>query len=201
LRASNLLPKTAKFALHQLIGPQSATMVALHAPACARPLVAREVAIRESHVGTGETRRYVVLLSGRSLLRILLLDQGDIGTFASQHRTGKRGLFVLVNSSLSLIGAGVALSCRVRRLGAWQDGQGRLRGLSGRSARRALLLPGRAKSMPSPFSRRHSASSHLASPLALVVLVRDDLNRLFRLREEPSPRTSRRKNCVSTRPP
>ena len=86
-----MLPEQPAFSIQELICPQSATTAVLHAPACARPLVAREVAIRESHVGTGETRRYVVLCSGRSLLRILLLDQGDVGTFASQHRRENGG--------------------------------------------------------------------------------------------------------------
>ena len=86
------------------------------------------------------------------------------------------------------------LCWRTRRTGSQGYGPAvrRMAVGAGPAARRALLLPGRAKSMSSPFSRRHSASSH-GLPLALVVLVRDDLNRLFRLREEPSPRTSRRK--------
>ena len=121
-----------------------------------------------SHVGTGETRRYVVLCSGRSLLRFLVLDQEIVRAFAPGLCTEKRGLFLLVNSSLSLIGAGVALVAK--RPVASRQAVGRMAGRAGQVARvirplarTALLLPGRAKSMLNPFSRRHSASSHLAS--------------------------------------
>ena len=133
----------------------------------------------ESHVGTGETRRYVVLLRGRSLLRILLLDQVDIGTFASQHRTGKRGL---IAAPFRLIGAGVTLIAQ-RPVLSRQAAHGRTgrAGCAGYQAACAdgAVAPGQGKVNAQPVLLA------LGLPLALVVLVRDDRNRLFRLREEP----------------
>ena len=61
------------------------------------------------------------------------------------------------------------------------------------------VAPGQGKVNAQPVLPPPFGLLALGLPLALVVLVRDDLNRLFRLREEPSPRTSRRKNCVSRR--
>ena len=85
---------------------------------------------------------------------------------------------------------------------------GRMAGRAGKVAR--LIRPLGAEGAVAPGQGKVNAQPVLPPPfgplalglrLALVVLVRDDLNRLFRLREEPSPRTSCRKNCVSTRPP
>ena len=89
-----------------------------------------------SHVGTGETRHYVVLCSGRSFLRFLLLDQEVVRAFASQPCTDKRGLFVLVNSSLSLISAGVALVAVLSRQAVGAHGRTGRAGCAGSQAAR-----------------------------------------------------------------
>ncbi|MGB8079620.1 MAG: hypothetical protein WCF83_04010, partial [Pseudolabrys sp.] len=83
---------------------------------------------------------------------------------------------------------------------------GRMAGRAGQVARlirplgaEGAVAPGQGKVNAQPVLPPPFGLLALGLPLALLVLVRDDLNRLFRLREEPSPRTSRRKNCVSRR--
>ena len=131
--------------------------------------------------------------SGRSLLRFLVLDQELVRAFAPGLCTEKRGLFVLVNSSLSLIGAGVALVAQrpvlsrqvVRRMAGRA---GRLRGLSGRL--RGWRCCSRAGQSQCPARSPAAIRPPRTWPRArAVVLVRDHLNRLFRLREQPSPHT------------
>ena len=51
------------------------------------------------------------------------------------------------------------------------------------------VAPGQGKVNAQPVLPPPFGLLALGLPLALVVLVRDDLNRLFRLREEPSPHT------------
>lgn len=142
-----------------------------------------------SHVGTGETRRHAVLLSGRPLWRFLLLDQEVVGAFAPQPCTDKWGL---IAATFRLISAGVALVAKRPVLS--RQAVGRIAGRAGQVARVIRPLartapPGQGKVNAQPVLPPPFGLLALGLPLALVVLVRDDRNRLLRLREEPSPHT------------
>ena len=116
-----------------------------------------------SHVGTGETRRHAVLLSGRPLWRFLLLDQEVVGAFAPQPCTDKWGL---IAATFRLISAGVALVAKRPVLS--RQAVGRMAGRAGQVAR--VIRPLGAEGAVAPGQGKVNAQPVLPPPFGLLAL-------------------------------